>query len=194
MGKIRKIGLLFGLKGILCIACLTTVALALVAYTATVTITRTQQFTIGVKTQAWEVYVNDVDQVRYLPGADTKPPNDASPCAFSVKTTDNKDCAVKIELQTAMNPADFSKFQIRVYYYFGGSWVSAQLYDADLVTLKSAGFIDGLSADSGYIVQQGAGTLNYLVEVTYSYDQPTLTAGDTVTALFDYTPTVQTIP
>ena len=64
----RKLEAILGVKGFLCIASLTMIALALVAYTATVTITPTQQFTIGATTDSWTVYVNDVDAVRYLPG------------------------------------------------------------------------------------------------------------------------------
>ena len=68
MNKIKKIGALLGIKGVLAIASLATIAVALVVYTASVTITPTLQFTIGASSDSWTVYINEVDEVRYLPG------------------------------------------------------------------------------------------------------------------------------
>jgi hypothetical protein len=52
---------LLGTKGIICLMCLTGIALALVTYTATVTVNPARQFTIGKTTQSWSVYINDVN-------------------------------------------------------------------------------------------------------------------------------------
>ena len=185
MNKIRKISALLGVKGLLAVASLTTIAIALVVYTASVTITPTTQFTLGAATDSWTVYVNDVNQVRYLPGGST-PPVDTSTYAFSLDTT-NRGCAVQIELTAAMSGSLFSNFDITVMYWQSGSgWASAQLYDSE--TGGSAiSSIDGTTTNAGFIRQtSGTGTTYYLVQVTYSYDLVDTTTA--VTATFQYTP------
>ncbi|TRO48908.1 hypothetical protein E2P60_00245 [Candidatus Bathyarchaeota archaeon] len=185
MSKIRKISAVLGIKGLLAVASLTTVAIALVMYTASVTITPTTQFTLGASTDSWNVYVNDVNQVRYLPGGST-PPVDTSAYAFSLDTT-NRGCAVRIELTAGMSSALFSNFDITVMYWQTGSgWTSAQLYDS--ATGGSViSSIDGTTLNAGFIRQgQGTGTTYYLVQVLYSYDLVDTTSA--VTATFQYTP------
>jgi hypothetical protein len=186
MNKIRKIRALLGIKGLLAIASLTTIAMALVVYTASVTIAPTAQFTLGVSTQSWTVYINEVNQVRYLPGGDTIPATGAT-YAFSLDTT-NRGCAVQIELTSAMDSGLFSNFDITVMYYDPGipGWTSAQLYDSATGGSPITS-IDGLTTNAGYIRQaSGAGAASYLVQVTYSYDQVDTTS--VVTATFQYTP------
>jgi hypothetical protein len=183
MSKIRKISAVLGIKGLLAIASLTTVAIALVVYTASVTITPATQFTLGVSSDSWAVYINDVDQVRYLPGGSILP--DSSSYAFSLDTT-NRGCAVQIELTSAMDSARFSRFDITVMYWDGSGWTSAQLYDSATggSTITS---IDGTTTNAGFIRQaSGTSTTYYLVQVTYSYDQVALLGS--VTATFQYTP------
>jgi hypothetical protein len=186
MSKIRKIRALLGIKGLLAVASLTTIALALVVYTASVTMSPTQQFILGATTANWTVYVNEVNEVRYLPGGNSQPV-DTSSYAFEVVTDANKACAVQIELTAAMSSALFSNFDITVLYWLGGSgWVSAQLYDSPTggSTISS---IDGLTAgDVGYIQQAASSDVYYLVQVTYSYDLVDTTTP--VTATFQYTP------
>ena len=63
MKRVKKIGALLGIKGVLSIASLATIAVALVVYTASVTITPTLQFTIGASSDSWTVYINEVDEV-----------------------------------------------------------------------------------------------------------------------------------
>jgi hypothetical protein len=186
MNRIRKIRALLGVKGLLAIASLTSIALALVVYTASVTITPTAQFTLGASSDSWTVYINEVNQVRYLPGGDT-PPSTGATNAFSLDTT-NRGCAVQIELTSAMNSAVFSNFDITVMYYDATipGWTSAQLYDS-----ASGGSpitsIDGLTTNAGFIRQAlGTGATSYLIRVTYSYDIVHDTTG--VTATFQYTP------
>jgi len=78
-----------GVKVILCIVSLVMVAMALVTYSATVTITTTQQFSIGATSASWTVYVNDVDKVRYLPGGSAEPTlNTGDPSTYAFKVTD----------------------------------------------------------------------------------------------------------
>jgi hypothetical protein len=185
MNKIRKIRALLGIKGLLAIASLTTIAMALVVYTASVTITPTAQFTLGVSSESWTVYINEVNQVRYLPGANTLPATGATH-AFSLDTT-NRGCAVQIELLSAMSSGLFSNFDITVMYYDSGSgWTSAQLYDSATggSTITS---IDGRTTNAGFIRQAaGTGATSYLIRVTYSYDIVGTTTA--VTADFQYTP------
>jgi hypothetical protein len=106
----RKLKAVLGIKGLLCLASLTVIISALVSYTAVVTITPTTQFSIGATTASWTVYVNDMDQVRYLPGTGTpagsqqpSAPSDADPNTFAFKVVTDADrvCAVKIELTTS---------------------------------------------------------------------------------------------
>ena len=184
MNKIRKIRALLGIKGLLAVASLTSIALALVVYTASVAITPTTQFTLGASTDSWTVYVNDQNQVRYLPGGDTIPATGAT-YAFSLDTT-NRGCAVQIELTSAMNSAVFSNFDITVMYWDGSAWASAQLYNSATggSTISS---IDGTTTNAGFIRQAlGTGTTYYLVQVTYSYNLVDTTSA--VTATFQYTP------
>jgi hypothetical protein len=187
MNKIRKIRALLGIKGLLAIASLTSIALALVVYTASVTITPTAQFTLGTSSNSWTVYINEVDQIRYLPGGDTLPATGATTNAFSLDTT-NRACAVQIELTSAMDSSRFSNFDITVMYYDADlpGWTSAQLYDSATGsgTLTS---IDGLTTNAGFIRQAaGESTTYYLVQVTYSYNLVDTTSA--VTATFQYTP------
>jgi hypothetical protein len=186
MNKIRKIRALLGIKGLLAIASLTTIAMALVVYTASVTIAPTAQFTLGVSSDSWTVYINEVDQVRYLPGGDTIPATGAT-YAFSLDTT-NRGCAVQIELTSAMDSGLFSNFDITVMYYDPTipGWTSAQLYDSATggSTITS---INGLTTTTGFIRQAlGTGATSYLIRVTYSYDKVADTTA--VTADFQYTP------
>ena len=185
MNKMKRTGALLGIKGALAIASLTTIALALVVYTASVTMTPTAQFTLGASTDSWTVYINEVNQVRYLPGGST-PPVDTSTYAFRVTTGPSKGCSVQIELTSAISSSLFSNFDITVMYWSSGSgWASATLYDA--ATGGSAiSSIDGLTTNPGYIQQAAGADLYYLVRVTYSYDIVDTTTP--VIATFQYTP------
>ena len=192
MNKIKKIGAILGVKGVLAVASLTTIAFALVVYPAAVTVNPTQQFTIGATSDSWTVYINEVNQVRYLPGADSQPTfnsSDTGTYAFRVTTDANKVCAVKIDLTSAMDNAKFSNFDITVSYWTGAAWASATLY-ASNTGATTISEIDGLSAGAaGYIHQAVSTTTYYLVKVTYSYDLVDTTTQ--VNANFRYTPLPQ---
>jgi hypothetical protein len=187
--NIRKIGLILGLKGILAVSSLITIAVALVVYSASVTVIPTQQFTIGSSSDSWAIYVNEVNQVRYLPGGFSQPifdSGDTNTYAFRVVTDVDKTCAVKIELNSAMDSGKFSTFDITVDYWTGVAWASATLYDSASGPTTIAE-IDGLSPGTAGYIQQGTSTTTYyLVKVTYSYDL----VDDTTqaTATFQYTP------
>jgi len=192
MKGIRKIGAILGVKGLLSLVSMMMVALALVAYTATVTITPIKQFTIGATSDSWTVYVNDVDKVRYLPGGNSEPtfnPSNPNTYAFYVGTDANQVCAVKIELTSAVNSSKFSKFQITVKYWTGSAWTDATLY-AGPTGSTTKDYINGLtSGDAGYIQQDFSITRYYLICVTYSYDLVDETTQVAVT--FQYTPLPQ---
>ena len=186
---IRKISLIIGIKGILAVFSLISIALALVTYSASVTVAPTQQFTIGSSSDSWTVYVNEVDQVRYLPGAFSQPtfdPADVGSYAFRVATDGDKACAVKIELTSPMDSGKFSNFDITVDYWTGAAWAPITLYDSATgpATITA---IDGLSVGATGYTQQGVSTTTYyLVKGTYSYDLVDDTTQ--VTATFQYTP------
>ena len=184
----KRITAILGLKGILAIASMTTIALALVVYTASVTVTPTQQFTIGASSDSWTIYVNEVNQVRYLPGADSEPTfdsGDTNTYAFSVVTDADKVCAVQIELTSAMDNAKFSNFDITVDYWDGDSWEPTTLYNAATGS-TTVSDIDGLTTTAGYVHQAVSTETYYMVTVTYSYDL--VDTNTDVTATFQYTP------
>jgi hypothetical protein len=193
---IRKIRVILGVKGLLCLASLTAIALALVAYTATVTVTPTQQLTVGATSASWTVYVNDEDEIRYLPGSGTPAgseeptfnASDSSTYAFRVVTDASKVCAVKIRLTSDVDNNKFSKFQITAKQWNGSAWVDETLYNATTGSnIKS--YIDGLTyGDAGYVYQNTSETGYYLIKVTYSYLSDETSQ---VTVTFQYTPIPQ---
>ena len=197
---LRKLRVILGIKGLLCLASLMVVAMALVSYTATVTIAPTTQFTIGATTATWTIYVNDLDQLRYLPGTGTPAgsqqpgaPSDANlnTFAFKVVTDSGRVCAVNITLTSAVDSSKFSKFEIRVMFWnsTASAWQDETLYTgATGSTTKS--YINGLtSGDHGYVHHAASLTRYYLIKVTYSYDLVDATTSVTVT--FQYTPLPQ---
>ncbi|MEM2995388.1 MAG: hypothetical protein QXI91_05170 [Candidatus Bathyarchaeia archaeon] len=192
MKNLNKILTILGVKGVLCLVSLTIIALALVTYTAILTVSPTQQFTIGATTSSWTVYVNDVDKVKFLPGGASEPTfnaNDPNTYAFKVTTDASQVCAVKIELTSPVSDSKFSKFQINVKYWDGSTWADETLY-ANPTGSTTKPYIDGLTAgDVGYIHQDLSTIKYYLIKVTYSYDKVDETTQ--VTVNFQYTPLPQ---
>jgi hypothetical protein len=178
-----------GLKGYLATGSLLTIALALVIYSASVTVNPTQQFAVGSSSDSWTIYVNELNQMRYLPGGFSEPAFDSgnpSTYAFQVATDAEKMCAVKIELISSMDSGKFSNFDITVDYWTGAEWAPATLYDSATGTITITE-INGLSVGaSGYIHQAVSTTIYYLVKATYSYDLVDDTTQ--ITATFQYTP------
>lgn len=187
--NIRKIGLILGLKGVLAASSLITIAVALVVYSASVTVIPIQQFTIGSSSETWTVYVNEVNQDRYLPGGLSQPIFDSgnpNTYAFRVITDADKNCAVKVELTSAIDNGKFSNFDITVDYWTGITWAPATLYDSATGPTTIAE-IDGLTPGAtGYIQQGVSSTTYYLVKVNYSYDLVDDTTQ--ITTTFQYTP------
>ena len=190
--KLFKLFVSLGLKGALCLICLAAVGFALVTYSNSVTISPTEQLSIGQSTASWTIYVNEVNQVRYMPGGFSEPTlstSDATTFSFKVVTDANKVCAVKIELPTAMDPVKFSKFQITVLSSTGGAWGTEPLYAAQTGTTTKT-YIDGLTQGDAAYVHQDISTIKYYIaQVTYSYDLVNQTTQIPVT--FQFTPLPQ---
>ena len=190
----RKLRAILGVKGSLCLLSLAMVVLALVAYTAQVTITPKTLFTMGATSDSWTVYVNDYNETRYLPNNGTAPvgsypPNDESLYAFYVSTGADMACAVNITMLTPVNSRKFSSFQITAKQWVAGTgWVNVTLYDATTGG-STKDFIRGTTNDFGYVRQSGIASRYYLICVTYSYDLVDTT--DVVTVKFQYTPLPQ---
>jgi len=188
----RRIISLLSIKGIICIVFVIAVGIALVVFTASVTVNPARQISTGAITASWDIYVNEVNQARYLPGGFSEPTlntGDPSPYASKVVTDSNRVCAVKIELTSAVDSSKFSNFNITVRSSSGGAWSAETLYaSASGATTKS--YIDGLTpGDSGYIHQTTSTTKYYEMKVTYSYDKVDET--DQLTVVFQYTPLPQ---
>jgi hypothetical protein len=190
----RNLKAILGVKGFLCLASLTAIALALVTYTTPVTITPTAQFTIGATTASWTIYVNNVNETRNLPSAGSPAgsqtpvfnESDTSTYAFKVTTDAAQVCAVRIELTAAANSSRFSKFEITAKYWNGSAWADEALYDADTGSTTKP-YINGLTSGDAGFIHQGTSTMRYyVIVVTYSYDLVDDTAF--ITATFQYTP------
>lgn len=188
----RRIISLLSIKGIICIVFVIAVGIALVVFTASVTVNPVRQISTGAITASWDIYVNEVNQARYLPGGSSEPAlntGDPSTYASKVVTDSNKVCAVKIELTSAVDSSKFSNFNITVRSSSGGAWSDETLYaSASGATTKS--YIDGLTpGDSGYIHQTTSTTKYYEMKVTYSYDK--VDEIDQLNVVFQYTPLPQ---
>jgi hypothetical protein len=188
----RRILSLLSIKSILCIILLTATAGALVLYTASVTVNPTRQTTIGATTASWSIYVNEVNQMRYLPGEFSESSldtGDSSTYAAKVVTDSHKVCAVKIELTSAVSSSKFSNFNITVRSSTGGAWSDETLYASTTGSTTKA-YIDGLApGDVAYLHQTTSSTKYYEIKVTYSYDKVDET--DQLVVTFQYTPLPQ---
>lgn len=173
------------------------IALALLTYTAIVVINPTPQLSVGSTSASWTVYINDVNETRYLPGSGS-PPGSAEPIlnisdpdtyGLEVTTDASKVCAVKIELASAANSSKFSTFEITAKRWNGSAWEPESLFNSSTgSSLKPC--IDGLVlGDTGYIHQTTSQTSYYLLAATYSYDLVDETTP--VTVEVQYTPLPQ---
>jgi hypothetical protein len=190
--KLYKLFMSLGVKGALCLICLVAVGFSLVTYTSSVVISPMEQLSVGERNASWNIYVNEVNQTRYMPGGFSEPtlnPSDTSTYAFRVVTDSNKVCAVEVQLSSAMNASEFSNFEITVLSSTGGSWGQEPLYAASTGTTAKA-YIDGLVQGSTAYIHQDVSTVKYyLVQVTYSYDLVNQTSQIPMT--FQFTPLPQ---
>jgi hypothetical protein len=190
--KLLKLFVSPSVKVALCLICLVAVAFALVIYTGSVVITPVEQLSVGASSTPWNIYVNEVNQTRYMPGGFSEPtlnPSDTSTYAFKVVTDANKVCAVEVKLSSAMDASKFSNFNITVLSSSGGAWGTEPLYTA-ATGMTTKAYIDGLAqGDSAYIHQAVLTVKYYLIQVTYSYDLVNATSQIPVT--FQFTPLPQ---
>ncbi|MGD0645593.1 MAG: hypothetical protein ABSA75_11875 [Candidatus Bathyarchaeia archaeon] len=189
-GKLRKLFVSLGIKGILCIICLliclSSVSFALITYTNTVTITPTDQLTVGTATTTWTIYPNQ-QGTQYMPGGSSESTlntGDTTTYAFKVVTDAHEVCAVKVELTSAMNPDQFSSFDITVLSSTGGTWSAEPLYAASTGTTTKASINGLIQGDAAYIHQDVSLTQYYEIQVTYSY----IGVNTPITATFQFTP------
>ncbi len=191
-GKPRKLFVSLGIKGVICLICLAiclaSVSFALVTYTSTVTINPTVQLSLGTTTASWTIYQNEQNVAQYMPGGSsesTLSTGETSTYAFEVVTDANKECAVEVELTSAMDETIFSNFEITVLSSTGdGTWVAEPLYISPTSTTTTPS-INGLTQGAVAYIHQGSLTTKYYeIQVTYSYD------GDNtpITATFMFTP------
>ncbi len=191
--KLRKLTVSLIIKGLICLICLASVSFALVTYTNALTISPTHQLSVGTATATWTIYVNEVNQVRYMPGGFSTPTlstGEPSTYAFKVLTNADNVCAVKMELTSAMDASKFSQFDITVLSSTAdGTWSAEPLYAASTSGTTKA-FINGLMpGDAAYIHQDASTTKYYLIQVTYTYNP---SADNTqIPATFTFTPFTQ---
>lgn len=173
--KIRRPSVSSIIKILICLICLASVSFGLVTYTNGMTSSPPQQLSVDVSTATWTVYVNEVNQVRYMPGGFSEPTlntGDASTYAFKVATNENNVCAVKVELTSAVDASKFSQFDITVLSSTaGGTWNSEPLYTAPTGTTTTVSINGLIPGDVAYIHQGASTTKYYLIQVTYSYNQ-----------------------
>jgi hypothetical protein len=154
-----------------------------------VVVTPVQQLSVGAASASWSIYVNEVNQVRYMPGGFSEPtlnPSDTSTYAFKVVTDSQKVCAVEVQLASNVNAGEFSNFTITVLSSTAGSWGQEPLYAAATGSTTKA-YINGLvQGDAAYIHQDVSTTKYYLIQVTYSYNLVNATSQIPVT--FEFTP------
>ena len=191
--KLRKLSVSLLVKGLICLICLVSVTFALGTYTNALTLSPTQQLSVGTTTATWTIYVNEVNQTRYLPGGFSEPtlsPGDTSTYAFKVVTNANNGCAVEVELTSAMNASKFSQFDITVLSSMaGGTWSAEPLYTNPTGTATTASINGLIQGDTAYIHQGGSTTNYYAIQVTYSYN---LVADNTqIPMTFEFTPLPQ---
>ena len=187
--RFLKLFVSIGVKGALCLICLAAVGFALFTYTGSVVVTPVQQLSVGAASASWNIYVNEVNQVRYMPGGFSEPtlnPSDTSTYAFKVVTDSQKVCAVEVQLASNVNAGEFSNFTITVLSSTAGSWGQEPLYAAATGSTTKA-YINGLvQGDAAYIHQDVSTTKYYLIQVTYSYNLVNATSQIPVT--FEFTP------
>ncbi len=193
--KLRKLFVSLIIEGLICLICLASVSFALVTYAKALTISPMQQLSVGTATATWTIYVNEVNQVRYMPGGFSEPTlstGDTSTYAFKVATNANNVCAVKVELTSAMDVSKFSQFDITVLSSTAkGTWSTAPLYAAPTGGATKA-FINGLiPGDAAYIHQDASTTKYYLIQVTYTYDPSADNTQTQIPATFMFTPFAQ---
>lgn len=183
----KKLAWLLTGKSLLAIASMMTVALALVTYSATLTLTINPFFKVGLNSINWSVTTST--GARYLPNGASIPgtPSDPPTSSFAFRTQTGSGW-VQVGTSTQAKPADFLSFRIFVLTWNSSSWNNATLYVDNTFLVPLVGGIDGTSASSvGYLhVSTGAPLVFYAIQVNYIL-APT-PADTSTTVVFSYTP------
>ncbi len=193
--KLKKLPRSLIIKGLICLICLASVSFALLTYANALTLSPTTQFNAGTSTASWIIYVNEVNQARYMPGGFSEPTlntGDTSTYAFKVVTNANNVCAVKVELTSAMDETEFPNFEVTILSSTGqGGWSTEPLYASSTGGTTKA-FINGLiQGDAAYIHQGVSTTKYYLIQVTYTYVPSADNSQTHIPASFMFTPFTQ---
>lgn len=186
----RKLPWILTGKAALAVGSIAMVALALVTYTATITITFSPFFTLGQATGAWST--NTASGTRYLPG-NTVIPGTPGPVtatttfAFSTITGGGY---VQVGTSTAAKPTDFQSFKIFVLVFNSTVWNNATIYTSSAFTSVLSGGVDGTNtATSGFIhVVAGQPQTYFAIEVIYILQGTP--ADTTANVVFAYTPSL----
>ena len=165
-------------------------ALGLVTYSATLTLTISPFFKEGQNTIGWSATTST--GVRYLPqgasngslpGAPTDPPT--SSFAFETQTGSGW---VEVGTSTQAKLTDFLSFKIFVLTWNSTSWNNATLYVNNTFSVQLVGGIDGTNASSvGFLhISTGASQTFYAIQVNYVL--AATPADNSAAVVFAYTP------
>lgn len=186
----RKLPWILTGKSLLAVGSIAMVALALVTYTATITITFSPFFTLGQATGAWTT--NTSSGTRYLPG-NTVIPGTPGPVtatttfAFSTITGGGY---VQIGTSTAAKTTDFSSFKIFVLVFNSTVWNNATMYTSSTFGTVLSGGVDGTStANSGFIHIVSAQPQTYFA-IQVNYILVGTPADPSANVVFAYTPSL----
>ncbi len=177
------------------------VALALVTYTATVTIQFNAFFVQGATSMTWGALTTS-SGTRYFPnGANTTgiltPNSTIVPSGttvannFTFATQSTGKGYIQIAMGTAAPAADFQSFRVRVLTYNGTTtkWVNATMFTTSSFTTQLTNGLDGMqTATSAFIHVSGGSTLFYLIRVDYVLVGTP--AGTNINVVFNETPSL----
>jgi hypothetical protein len=121
----KKLKLALGINGIIALICLGIFVVALITYTTTTSQTPVKQFYQGITSDSWNIYLNEQNCVRYLPGISPEnvlPPSqpvdgETSTYAFKIVTDSYRVCAVDVRLSEEANSTLFSRFDIQALFW-----------------------------------------------------------------------------
>ncbi len=194
----RKLPWILTGKALIATGSIAMVALALVTYTATVTLNFSAFFVQGMgNTASWTLSTSS--GTRYLPGnqanAGTNTPGapaQTNTTSFAFYTITGKGY-VKINLAANVPTADFNSYRIFVLTFNTTTWNNATLYASSTYSTTGhiVGGIDGTgvnaSALTAYLLIGQAAQVFYAIQVNYILAP---TPGASTTTTFNYTPSL----
>lgn len=183
----RRLAWLLTAKTLLAIVGIVTVALGLVTYSATLTLTISPFFKEGLNPISWRMTTSSGS--RYLPGNNTIPgtPTDPPTNSYAFETQTGAGW-VKVGTSTQAKVTDFLSFKIFVLTWNSSSWNNATQYTDTTFLVPLVGGINGTSASSvGYLhISTGTPQVFYAIQVNYVLAPSP--ADNSTTVTFSYTP------